>query len=364
MRAFSGLTGSLTQELILRIFNLMASAAMLATLAAQSGSAQTPATAECAELFRGQRITIIVPNAPGGGFDLYARSIAPVLEQASGSSVRISYNSGGGGRAALVSVAEAGADELVMLIDSTIDVLSMLALGDNALSYGSVRILGVMHTDPDAWVGRAGIDIGSPETRELVASASSAEANFAGINLAALAMRLQARVVSGYSGSADTTAAVMRGETDFAPASLTTARKTAASSDLEILMVLSEGAYPAVPDAPYLAGEGGIVWQRSASLPEAERAELQALARQAVNLSTGSRALFASASLRPAAFACLAAATETTLMSDAFRQAAEAVGRPVSPMTAQDAEALVVRTIAALAEAAPLFDQFSAELKP
>lgn len=66
-----------------------------ATTAPASSSATT-ATAAAASYFKGKTITLISPDSPGGGYDLYARLFAPYLASALGATVNVENINGGG----------------------------------------------------------------------------------------------------------------------------------------------------------------------------------------------------------------------------------------------------------------------------
>lgn len=59
-----------------------------------AGSSSTSSAA--ASFFKGKTITLIAPDAPGGGYDLYARLFAPYLASALGATVNVENLNGGG----------------------------------------------------------------------------------------------------------------------------------------------------------------------------------------------------------------------------------------------------------------------------
>lgn len=337
----------------------------LAVAGLSGASAQEPLTLECAQRLAGQRITIAVPNAAGGGFDIYARSLAPELERISGAAVRISNMPGGGGKAALLRVADAAPDDYAILIENAGDVVSEL-LQDAALGHqpADLRALGAVHVEPETWLGRADLDLMDPAETPLIASVSSVEANLATIGLVAQATGHKVQFISGYEGSGDQIAAVLRGETDFSSKSLGTALRQMKSGDLRVALVLADGPDPALPGVPWLAGDGGLVAQRSAALTPQDRAERAHIAQLAVELSAGARVLFISSRMQAEAQGCLVEATEAALLSAGFRDAAEAQGRPVTPLGAVETEALYTAKVSAYTEAAPLLDVIAQQVRP
>lgn len=329
------------------------------------GHANPALPAGCAERMQGQRLTLAVPNAAGGGFDIYARSLAPELERIGGVTVRVSNMPGGGGKAALLRVADAPPDDFAVLIENAGDLVAEL-LEDPSLGHTpeDFRALGIVQREPETWVGRPDLDLASVGTGPLVAAVSSVEANLATVGLPAMATGQTVRFVAGYSGSGDQFASVLRGETDFTSKALGTARRAMKSGDMKVLLVLSDGPDPMLPDVPWLAGEGGLVAKLTEGLPEAERAERQRIAQLAVSLSSGARILVNSAAVPEDAQVCLNAIFDAALVSPAFRDAAQAQGREVTPLGAQDAATILGQKVDAYVQAAPLLATAAAQLRP
>jgi len=67
-----------------------------ATTTSGSSSATTTGGAAAASYFKGKTITLISPDSPGGGYDLYARLFAPYLASALGATVNVENVNGGG----------------------------------------------------------------------------------------------------------------------------------------------------------------------------------------------------------------------------------------------------------------------------
>src|ERR1700685_4320378 len=98
-----------------RQFLRTGTAAMAASVAVHSASAQ-PATA--AEFYRGQTVRILVGSPPGGGYDIYARLVAPALGEKLGATVLVENKAGNGGLAALATLLVRPADGLTIMSGS------------------------------------------------------------------------------------------------------------------------------------------------------------------------------------------------------------------------------------------------------
>src|SRR5919112_1224080 len=68
-------------------------------LAASLGNALSPAAAQNAEeaFFKGKTVKIVVGYGPGGGYDVYARMLAPYLGKTLGATVIVENQPGAGG---------------------------------------------------------------------------------------------------------------------------------------------------------------------------------------------------------------------------------------------------------------------------
>ena len=89
----------------------MSAAFLLLCAAPLSASAQTPDT-----FYKGKTIRLVVGFSAGGGFDLYARMIAPYLARELGANVVVENQPGAGGMAALNRIAIAEPDGLRLMI--------------------------------------------------------------------------------------------------------------------------------------------------------------------------------------------------------------------------------------------------------
>src|SRR5580704_5657779 len=77
-----------------------------AVIAAPSGAA---------EFYRGKTLRILVGSPPGGGYDIYARLVAPALAEKIGAEVLVENKSGNGGLAALATLLVRPADGLTIM---------------------------------------------------------------------------------------------------------------------------------------------------------------------------------------------------------------------------------------------------------
>src|SRR5262249_28378354 len=82
-------------------------------IAPTAGYALDPSPA--AEFYRGKTVRILVGSPPGGGYDLYARLIAPYLPAKIGATVLVENKDGSGGLAALAALLVRPVDGLTIM---------------------------------------------------------------------------------------------------------------------------------------------------------------------------------------------------------------------------------------------------------
>lgn len=337
------------------------SARMLSPFAAMSLALVTalPATAEitaeCRAMFQDERFSIIVPNGPGGGYDTYARAMAPVIAEMTGARVAVENLPGAGGLIATRRILEAQPDEWVMQVDEAYDLLYSLVEGDLPPDAGDkLRLMSVFHTEPSAWVTRPGFDVLAPPEGKLVGGSSAANED-GGYRLMGKALGLEAQTINGYDGTSAMSLGLLGSEIDVISISLATAQRTIKAGDLEVAFVLSDGPYPDAPDLPYLLGAGGKLEARLASMGEAERAEALRLAEVVVATGRVLRVVVVPTALPPERLACLEGVVNDVLMGEAFRTAAEAEGRAVNALTLEASQAAISELSEAMNAARAIF---------
>jgi tripartite-type tricarboxylate transporter receptor subunit TctC len=307
-------------------------------------------------MFEGERLAIIVPNGGGGGYDTYARAMAPVIAETTGARVSVENLPGAGGLIAARRIIEAPLDEWVMLVEEADDILFSITEGELGPDAGDkLRLMSVFHAEPSTWVVRPGFDVLNPPDGRLVGGTSSVDED-AGYRLMSKAMGFTSETITGYDGTSAMSLGLLGSEIDVISMSLATSRRTTKAGDLEIAFVLSDGPHPGAPELPYLLGAGGQLEPRLASMSEAGREEALRIADVAVNVGRVLRTVVVPKGLPPDRMACLESMVTDVLFSQAFRAAAEAEGRAVDALSLEASQA-------ALSELAQAMDAAKATLK-
>lgn len=207
--------------------------------------------------FSGGHIRMVVGFSVGGGYDAYARLLAPHLERETGSTVTVENWTGGGGIVALNRLDADRSDRLtVMLVNGPSATLAQL-LGREGVRYDLRKM---------AWLGRVlaekNVVLAGPRSSfrsladilnavEPVNWASPSVSTNAGIAaLISQALNLDSRIIVGYKGSSESSLAVLRGEADLVAMSETSALKQAHGNGLIPVAVVGDSRSALLPEVP------------------------------------------------------------------------------------------------------------------
>ena len=172
--------------------------------------------------FSGKTVRIVVGFGAGGGYDAYARMIAPYLASALGTIVVVENQPGAGSLLALNRVFTAAPDGLTMMIVSG-NAAALSQLTEQAGVRYDLAKFGYLATiSASPWVWLVGPDtvLRTPHAAVTAkqkwrwAASGPADGLSDGAAFTCAALKLDCHVVLGYKGSADAALAVTRGEMD------------------------------------------------------------------------------------------------------------------------------------------------------
>ena len=130
------------------MFRLAAAALFIAT------AATSAVRADEAEFYKGKTVKMIVGFGPGGGYDAYARMLAPYFSKRLGATVVVENQPGAGSLAALNRLYVAPPDGLqMMLVNGTAAALSQI-VGVSAVKYdlGKMTHIATVSVSPWVWL--------------------------------------------------------------------------------------------------------------------------------------------------------------------------------------------------------------------
>jgi tripartite-type tricarboxylate transporter receptor subunit TctC len=190
----------------------------LALLLGQAGGQAQDAAA----FYKGKTIHFIVGLGVGGGFDAYARMIAPYLGRELGATVIVENQPGAGGLVALNQIYAATPDGLrLMIVNGTPAALGQL-LGQENLRYDLTKVehLGVISAYPWMWLAgpkteiKTVADAMKPGVKIRWGGTGPSDGPADGAAVTCEALRLDCQIILGYKGSSDIALAMERGEVD------------------------------------------------------------------------------------------------------------------------------------------------------
>ena len=214
---------------------------------------------DAAAFYKGKTVKIVVGYGPGGGYDAYARMIAPHLDKVLGASVIVENQPGAGGATALNRVFVGQPDGLtLMIVNGTAAAFGQL-LEQDGVRYDLAKLehLGIVSSSPWMWLV-------SP-TNPIVKTAAEAVAMNKlirwggtaptdgladGAAVACEALKLTCKVVIGYKGSAEVALAVQRGEMDAEYVSDTSANNYVKSGQAIAVAAMGRAKSRFFPDVP------------------------------------------------------------------------------------------------------------------
>jgi tripartite-type tricarboxylate transporter receptor subunit TctC len=222
------------------------------------GMAVRPGKADDAKPLAGETIHFVVGYGAGGGYDTYARFLAPKLAQVTGATVIVENRPGGGGTVAANQVYQAPPNgRTIMLINALGAALGQLT-GREGVRYDLARYtwLGRVVKEDYVWLVNAEspyhsvADILADKGTIVFAAGSKADALSDLEALTCKALGLKCKIVIGYKGSKQAALAVVRGEAGSITLSSSSARRYTKDSSLRAIAALGRNRAAFFPDTP------------------------------------------------------------------------------------------------------------------
>ena len=174
------------------------------------------------EFFRGKIVRIVVGSGSGGGYDIYARLIAPYLSKALDATAVVENQPGAGGITSLNRLYIAPPDGLTMSFANGTSAAFAQITEQPGLRFDLAKFdyLATVGAPPGLWLVAANSPLRS--VKDVIASekklnwAASGPSDGLGNGAAftCAALKLQCQIVAGYTGSNQAALAVTKGEMD------------------------------------------------------------------------------------------------------------------------------------------------------
>lgn len=246
-------------------------------------------------------ITFIIPNGPGGNFDIFARLISPVMEKYLPKKVNIiplNVAAGGGGKG-LTQLFRARPDGYTIGIVNipgafmlqeqqkgrAFDLNKMTWLGN--IAQGETYAIAVRPNSPLKTVADM---VALSKQRPVKFTSTGPEGtSYSAILISTEILGVRPQIITGYKGSNDYIVAAMRGDGDAALGTLSTLKRFVDGKSVRVIGTFeAKSSIPGVLDAPALGKPelSQIVVERMIGappgLPPAIKATLQAALEKAV----------------------------------------------------------------------------------
>ena len=185
--------------------------------AATSASAQ-----DAASFYKGKVVTLVVGYGPGGGYDTYARMLAPHIARKTGATVVVQNRPGGGSLVALNQVYGARPDGLtIMLVNGLAAVLGQLT-EKQGVRYDLLKVTWLARVSMEDYIWLVSAKSPYRSVNDVLNSARPIKFAAAGKTdgmsdmeaVTCRALGLRCKIIIGYKGSKESALAVIRGEAD------------------------------------------------------------------------------------------------------------------------------------------------------
>lgn len=172
--------------------------------------------------FKGKTVRLIVGYSPGGGYDLYARMIAPYMAKALQANVIVENQPGAAGMTALNKLYTSPADGLqIMLAGGTAASMAQL-VGEPGARYDLAKVgyLGLVSKSPYVWVVAPNSKIQVPAdaaklgTKIVWGATGPMDGLSDGASFTCEALALECKVIIGFKSTNEVALAIARGEID------------------------------------------------------------------------------------------------------------------------------------------------------
>jgi tripartite-type tricarboxylate transporter receptor subunit TctC len=293
--------------------------------------------------FAGEDIDLVVPYEPGGGYDAYARALAPYLEECLDATVVVRNEPGAGGLVATDRTAAAGAGENRVQIVNTVGLVSaQIAQAEGAnFDLEKLNWIGRIAAPPNVVVVAQGSPIrtfpdlvhaGRPV--RFVTTGPGAN-DFIAPNILGAAYGFPLEIVTGFAGAPEARSAVVAGNADAHVLPVDSQLPAIESGDVRPIVTLDGERDPLVPDTP-------TVYEAAA--PDAPA---KAMIDNLVALGRTGRALISSPQMPQERVEALRAAFRCAVGNEDLIGELEQQRRPLDPLGGPETAQLVSEVLAA-----------------
>ena len=301
-------------------------AALLATVLLLTGCAASRDNQGGPPSLAGKTIELVVPFDPGGGYDSYARQLAPALGKELDATVIVVNKPGAGGVLATNQVSAAKPDGTTLALLNTPGHLGSALAGSPGVQYDpqAFSYIGQLNSEPDVVLTAADGPIrtwadvmtrtGPPPIR-FAATGPGSNEYIDGVVLHSL-LGLNSKVVTGYSTSNEAYLGVLSQIVDLHSRSYSSQQSALRSGDATALLTIgSKDGLKPLEDTP--------------TLLDVVPTDKQDLARSHTKLISSGRTITAPPGVRPEMLELLRTAFQKVVTDPDYAATAQAARRPI-----------------------------------
>lgn len=222
--------------------------------------ASEPEGAEGDGPLAGATIDWLIPYDPGGGFDTYARLIAPYLEEELGAQQVVPVNKPGAGGLLAINTLYNTAEpdgRTIAIMNGGASAGAVIAGSENVqFEFDELTMIGLAASDPNMVVTSPDSDFQTWEDvleadREIrFASTGVTSADYIAPSVLTAAFGIETDIITGFKGSSESELSVIRGETDMMTGGISSRAASLEAGETVPLVYMGPERHPDYPDTP------------------------------------------------------------------------------------------------------------------
>ena len=320
-----------------RVTVALALAGALAACGSEGGSASDAGGGEAERVFEGEDVDLVVPYEPGGGYDAYARALAPYLEECTGARFVVRNEPGAGGLVATNKTAAAPASENRLQIVNTVGLVSAQIAGAEGADFdlNDLNWIGrvsappnVVVVSPDSPFQTWQDIVESEETVRFVAQGPGAN-DYIAPNILGEAYGFPFEIITGFAGSTEARQSVVAGDADAHALPVDSQLGAIDSGDVRPVVTVDDEPDPLLPDTPAI------------SETEAPDADAQAIVDSLIAMGETGRSLIVSPEMEQARVEALREGFQCAVENEELLEELESQQRPINALNGEEAAELV-----------------------
>jgi tripartite-type tricarboxylate transporter receptor subunit TctC len=302
-----------------------------------TGSAAPAGGEEQEAVFEDQNVEFVVPYEPGGGYDAYARALAPYLGECLGAQVVVLNEPGAGGLLATNKTAAASGDENRIQISNTAGLVSAQLAGAEGANFDlrDLSWIGRVSAPPNVVVVGQDSDIESfqdlvdaQEPVRFVAQGEGAN-DYIAPNIVAQAYDFPYEIITGFAGSTEARTSVIAGDADAHVLPVDSQLSAIKAGDVRPIVTIDQEPDPLLPDVP-------TIYETEPSTDGGQQ-----IIDSLVAMGQTGRAIIASPEMDEARLDALREGFQCAIEDEALLAELEQQQRPLAPLGGEETAALV-----------------------